>query len=263
MTTNVRLQPLISDTGKSVLSAQLAQYLKSQLDSTVVFYMCDFRIADRNTRTTILRHIVAQLIVEHPDFASFVQEEYMLKRREPSATCLKELIAALSSNLKSTRIIIDGLDESPIKEHQTLLKDLLFIVDDVSKTSNCTIMLFSRSIPTIERLLKKHQRINLDEETEAVRNAIGMYVKHEVSKFSNEQDYLVLTSDDVEKLEEDIVEKADGECFMYTRSRLTQSSLYPGMFLWVRLVLESLENIHSMHELRSHVERLPKGLEEA
>ncbi|PIA89572.1 Vegetative incompatibility protein HET-E-1 [Cercospora beticola] len=231
--------------GKSVLSVQLAQDLKSQLYSTVVFYMCDFRIADRNTRSTILRHVVAQLIAQHPDLAAFVQEEYMLKRREPSATCLKELIAALSSNLKSTRIIIDGLDESPIKEHQTLLKDLLSIVDDVSKTSKCTLMLFSRGIPTIDRLLKKQQRINLDGETEAVRGAIRMYVKHEISKFINEQDYLILTSVDIGNLEESIVEKADG------------------MFLWVRLVLESLENIHSMHELRSHVEQLPKGLEAA
>lgn len=34
------------------------------------------------------------------------------------------------------------------------------------------------------------------------------------------------------------------------------------MILWVRLIVSSIENVHSVYELRRVVESLPKGLEE-
>jgi hypothetical protein len=38
---------------------------------------------------------------------------------------------------------------------------------------------------------------------------------------------------------------------------------FPGMFLWVRLVMKSLEECHSVRELEDAVDTLPEGLDQA
>ena len=41
------------------------------------------------------------------------------------------------------------------------------------------------------------------------------------------------------------------------------ADLLPGMFLWVRLVMQSLNECYSEHDLLKAVDTLPKGLDEA
>jgi len=160
--------------------------------------------------------------------------------------------------VQSARIVIDGLDERDEKDHTPVLS----ILEPLSKTSSgsCKVLVSSRDVGTIFKFLHQKPTINLKDEYEDVNGSIRQFVERDLlvvrERFEGSADLFI---DDIQAK---LVQKANGEGHWALR-RLVVLSFILGMFLWARLVLATLREVHSIQELKLAVESLPEGLDEA
>ena len=101
---------------------------------------------------------------------------------------------------KSTRIVIDGLDECSEESQMIVLKDFLRLL---RKEVNCKIIIASRREVKIAERLSGRPQIKLDDREE-VDSDIRQYIKYQVG--------LIRTSDSDlrQKIETILVEKSNG-----------------------------------------------------
>lgn len=230
--------------GKSVLCAQLIRNTRQSASEAVTYNIFSFRSPESSTCSRMLRSIVAQLVKHSPELAEYVMYNHIRNGHEPSVSNCKVLLQSLSTHLGVVRIIIDGLDECELTEIKSILAALQSLVRGSSTLGTFKIAIFSRDLPAIQKALKKPATLCLGEERQAIDSAIQNFVSHELASVRQSLDDLEAPADALDDLEKQLIQKADG------------------MILWVRLIVSSIENVHSVYELRRVVESLPKGLEE-
>ncbi|KAK5121671.1 hypothetical protein LTR85_004843 [Meristemomyces frigidus] len=231
--------------GKSVLCAQLTRKLQSDGKSAHAFYICSFQTPTANSCSQMLMALAAQLITQKPELSAYVYDEYILKGQPPSKASLKQLIPCLISAFTTTHIVIDGLDEASEQEQKDMLAVLLSFVVRKDATSGCKVAIFSRDTPLICKVVKQHPVVSLRDESAAVDSSIRLYVHDEMLILRDGLDVACVPEQVFDDIEQKLVSKADG------------------MFLWVRLMLTTLRDLHSVHDLLAAVESLPSGLDEA
>ncbi|KAH8587407.1 hypothetical protein B0O99DRAFT_733524 [Bisporella sp. PMI_857] len=205
---------------------------------TTAYYICNSYTTGRNLVSEILRSLAVQVLKANLDLAPYIFENYANKGLAPSIVRLRRMLHEILETVSSARIIIDGLDEYPESDQRQVLTDLF----NLGKLpgGQCRILFSNREGKQLDKVLSNKPTISLKDESSSINEDITAYVQTSLEDFR-----LKFSDKLIDNVQRRIILKAEG------------------MFLWVRLVLQSLEQCHSIQELKNAVETLPDGLEEA
>ena len=132
----------------------------------------------------------------------------------PSATKVRDLLKDLLQTLRSTFLIIDGLDECDGVHQRQLLSDLrTFLPSEESAVQDQATIKFlicSRETKEILRILRKAPQVFLTKEKAKVSKDIAIFTKDGLSLLRDRFEATV-----IEEVEQDVVNKADGEHLGY------------------------------------------------
>ena len=226
--------------GKSILCSLIIEHLSTRPDLVSLYYFCGHKSSDSDSCALILTTLTKQLVQQDRDLAPLIYQKYLSKGSSKSRPTMKKILKEIlpSINSTSTRIILDGVDECEEAIQRDILADLIEIQRHAKL--RCKVLIASRDEPLIQKSMHQSTHIPLGTKTEA---GLKLYIQGEVSKlkehFSNIGSSLWVG------IEEKLQRKADG------------------MFLWVRLVILTLEQQLSEADLEEAVDKLPDGLDEA
>ena len=207
--------------------------------SAALFFFCQHDYVCPNPATDILRTFAAQLLAAKTDLAPYILETWADNGLRPSKKVLQEIINQAMDSLESVRILVDGLDEWPRIEQEEVIKDVLMVKGRSPGRSK--LLISSRRLPVITKILSSKPTFCLEESTDDVRITISAYVSprlHALGLRLNKAN-----ADLIDELETKILAKANG------------------MFLWVKLVMYTLEESHFENNIREAIDTLPEGLE--
>ncbi|KAI0376508.1 hypothetical protein F5Y04DRAFT_209138 [Hypomontagnella monticulosa] len=235
--------------GKSVLCASLLDTM-GERNMPTLFYFCKHQAND--TASEILKTMILQLVTQNSDLMAIAYTEYVSKYASPSLKVLRAMMVGSSDrpgmirSIPSCRIVVDGLDECHDREQNLVIDELTQLISVGKSTHNCKVLLSSRNIPSVSRYLQKKGRkfveISLSVEHVSVNSAIRAFVHARLDALEEGHPALQLGSHMKEELSQIVIDKADG------------------MFLWARLVLDSISDIDSTAELHEAITKMPREL---
>ncbi|KAK2755707.1 hypothetical protein FQN54_005857 [Arachnomyces sp. PD_36] len=227
--------------GKSVLTSAVIRSLEDDPKFTVLYYFCNYYSTHGNKSCYLLRSLVAQLLRRNADLSSYVYEEYIQKGSSPSARQLKKLVGILITAENHVRIVVDGIDEFPEKDQKQIINDLIPLASIAETGAESKILFSSRDIQPISKQLSRYPTVCLSGEREAIDAAIKSYIGHSLANL-RPQFMDTRCKDIMNSVEKELIKKAQG------------------MYLWVRLVLQMLDNVHTVADLQHAVRSLPTDL---
>ncbi|KAI1824553.1 hypothetical protein F4861DRAFT_505422 [Xylaria intraflava] len=227
--------------GKSVLSSQMIYFLRSDPARHVLFFFCDFHTPATGATAHIFKSICSQLVRMSLELVPFIYSDYVSKGRKVAASTLKELIAQLLVRFEDVRLVFDGLDEIPEREHKTLIRAICELTDS---SPTCRTLIVSQDIPSIASSLSQKPKMCISEEEDHIRQDMSMVVDCSLREINDMHDG-VIEEPVIQDLKDKVLARAKG------------------MFLWVRLVLDLLETATSVQDLRLQLDNFPKDLIEA
>ncbi|KAH6710613.1 hypothetical protein BKA61DRAFT_612024 [Leptodontidium sp. MPI-SDFR-AT-0119] len=219
--------------GKSVMSSYIVGRLLETEAIDTLYYFCTSQDI-HDSCNLVLRTFALQLLRQHPDLASLISNEFFHK------TCglvqLRALLPKMLAASCSTRIILDGVDETSKEAQKLLLKELQTVC--LANNPNCKILFSSRREVSLAKQLARKPCVVLDGRAE-VNLDIKSFIKYKMQKVKTSNPELR------ESIELELIKNAGG------------------MFLWVHLVVEVLRSCYSDWDLEKSSKSLPKGLEAA
>ncbi|KAF2231650.1 hypothetical protein EV356DRAFT_535325 [Viridothelium virens] len=232
--------------GKTVLCASVIRFLKMDSMATVIYYFCNnFRSKHVNSLNAIQRSFCSQLLEADRSLSSFIYDEYVSENKAASNQVLSEVLRKLLSTLDNVRIVIDGIDEWDARHAKKILIEFQSMVSSSSQGSPHRLLISSRELPHLTRAFTKFPVISLSAERDYIDSAIRIFVQSGISEvfetLQNESD-CVIEHSVRNQIETSLVQKANG------------------MFLWVRLILTTLERADSIRALNNAVSSLPREL---
>ena len=228
----------IPGAGKSFICSLIILNLQTQNGRSPLYYFCGQKSSGGDSCALVLRTLANQLLQQNRDLAPLVQQKYLAKGSSKSSPALKRLLKETLSSVKSTHIILDGIDEC----NEAVQRDVLLALAEIQRDvgHHCKLLVSSRDEPLIKRSILKKTHVSLDGKT---TQSLNLYIQAKItelkSSFPNVGDSL--WTDIKRKLQD----KADG------------------MFLWVRLVVVNLQQQTSEADLEIAADKLPDGLDEA
>jgi len=202
---------IIQCKGKSVLCSSLVNFLQQDQQSVVLVYFCSYLSSKNNDCTQVLRSLVAQILRTNKELACYIFDDYISQGLAASVAQLRKLLPALLDTIASARIIIDGLDENDQASQRQILSEILPLTTGNVSTRTCKVIISSREVPQISRVLAKRSTLSLAEEKEAIRAAIHNYVHHSLAELQNYLEDLSVDLQLIQNIEDEIVKKADGK----------------------------------------------------
>ncbi|KAI9855169.1 MAG: hypothetical protein M1813_000528 [Trichoglossum hirsutum] len=227
----------IPGSGKSILCSQLIEHIQGKDEVTVAYYFCSHSTSRK--ATDVMRSIAAQLIMANLDLLPHVVNNYVDECQSPSLSTINKLLSELVSNIQSSRIIVDGVDEYDDQEQKRLLLEILQLCQ--LPEACCKLFISSREMDSIKYPLRTKPDISLKEQRREVDHAIGLYIRKNLNikeRFRSISDAVI----------NDIEQKVNGKA--------------GGMFLWVRLVISILNECFTLRDLQNAVDALPEGIKE-
>jgi hypothetical protein len=238
--------------GKSVLCSCIISSLNAAQKTTNLYYFCNSFLGNRDLCGTIFRTLVLQLVRNNIELASHISDNYVSRGLTCSMTRLKELLPNLIMATSATRIIIDGLDECEDRDQKQILQELMKLGGN-----HCKILISSRDYGHIGKILRKKKTIAFRDRRNDINKDIQLYVTQALAGLRQQFEDQI-----IDEIKRAVVEKADGTFFVLSW-HIWCTYLTSGMFLWVRLVVDSILDCHSIGELREAVIQLPEGLDAA
>lgn len=227
----------IPGAGKSFLSSLIIENLHSRDNQTTLYYFCG-KSSDSDSCVLVLRTLANQLVRNNSDLAPLIHQAYLQKCSTLSTSALKKMLKELLSTVKSTRIVLDGVDECDY----TVQKQVLSSLVDIQKHTgeNCKVLISSRETPKINKALPRKMHMKVHGKT---IDALHLYVQRKV------------------KMLKERFPKLDPVLFQRVEQRLQDKA--GGMFLWVYLVSKMLKHQASELDFENAIEDLPEGLNAA
>ncbi|KAI3318736.1 hypothetical protein HD806DRAFT_510815 [Xylariaceae sp. AK1471] len=235
--------------GKSVICASLIDLLEES-GTTTFSYFCKYHQDDTSSR--ILKTLVLKIIESSPDLSTIAFTEFVQKYSEPSLKVLRTMLTGsgdkpgLLHGIPTCRIVVDGLDECDSEEQKYIVEDLLQLVSVNSKGGNCKLLISSRDVTEISRAVRRKRRdvgvVSLSDERDSLNHTIQMFVESRLRDLMEERESLQISDRVVEDIVDIMTNKADG------------------MFLWAKLVLDSLSEVDSVRELHAAITSMPREL---
>lgn len=232
--------------GKTFLAVFLTQHLeKTNPDATVIFFFCDNKVASRNTAVNILRGLLYQLILRHPDLISTVLLKWKVQRdrlfSDDSFETLWSIFQDMVTQLADQKIycVLDALDECAEASLMSLLSKLkkLFDTNAVSgNTHKLKLTVLSREYPQcLPQTLSAFPRIRIDEE------------KSDIQLFLADRIATLVESKGIEGT------PLHGHILKIFTERSE------GTFLWVSFMAQELES-KTLKEIETSLDHLPRDL---
>lgn len=227
--------------GKTILSATAIQCLLECTTSShewkVVYFYCDSSDSRKQSLLSILSTLLAQVVHCLPSRPAQLYSRYMESRtygrnRITIADKPLSLLKSLTAMVKRLFIVIDGIDECLNANEVTLS-----LMSLSHESEGIRLLCFSRDIPGVRSAFGSVAHVELT--TSNLEEDISIYVKTQISR---------LPIDDP-CLRDEIV------------ARLSQDA--GGMFLWARLMLESLQNVTTIEDTKLVLKEFPAGIEQA
>ncbi|KAK5653425.1 hypothetical protein OQA88_8910 [Cercophora sp. LCS_1] len=240
-------------TGKSVLAAQMINFLRLSGSSLVVAHVCTYSQVASTEYGQFLRSVLLQLVRSDEDLVAFIFHEFILGKKPITIQALERLVldtvSAISNNPAETKyvhIIVDGIDECS-KETQLKIISLLERMVSAAFASTsavCKVLVSSCMPPSLAKKLKQKHAISLSSEKRALEKSIALYASQKLGALRSRWLQMGISNAELNSLETQIAIKADG------------------MFLWARLVLEYLTtNMFTRKaEVMCAVDTLPREL---
>ena len=197
--------------GKSVLCAKIVESLQESATNKVFYFICTSSITDSNPCAKTFRTLAAQALRASPESSAWIYDRFISQNLVPSLTQLRILLPTLLSVLPSTRIVLDGLDELEANEHKPILSELVSLVGNKQLSEgSCKILISSRDVPQISRMLGRRAQISLNEEHQAIKGAIQSFVDSSVQNLQDNLDGIDLEGDAMKSIRTALVDKAEG-----------------------------------------------------
>ncbi|QYS94528.1 hypothetical protein H0G86_001857 [Trichoderma simmonsii] len=241
--------------GKSVLAAQIATFLRASESSLVAAHFCTYLYPESTDYNYIMRSLMIQMIRLDPELITLSYDWLVLKKKAPSNTVVEQLLrllveamGALPEKQKTLHIIIDGLDECDDITIASVVKTLNKLVTSASSSTATLlkVLLCTQMKPEVAKFVKKKHQVSLSSEKDHLNKAIQDYTLQRINAIRPSLSQLHITDDDVTALASQIAQKADG------------------MFLWAKLVMEYINKNLFYHrdEIMKAAISLPRELGE-
>jgi len=243
--------------GKTTLSSWVVKRLgENNADSTalplVCSYFCDDKVALQRDTQTILKSVIYQLVCHCPPLIRHVTRAFQLKGAAfaDSFSALWNIFRDCLSDTPSgvVYIIIDALDEcADVKLRAHFLEaigEMIQVARSTEAPAGC-IKFFMTSRPELAEasslIQSEYRRLFIDTQ-EGVQQDVHLVVRDRVSRLSQQRGW---SPDLKDHLEQTLLSKADDT------------------FLWVHMILESLEDslTTAKGDLLTRIDELPRGLE--
>ncbi|KAL7801430.1 hypothetical protein V8C43DRAFT_312589 [Trichoderma afarasin] len=214
--------------GKSVLAAQIATFLRASENALVAAHFCTYLYPESTDYNYIMRSLMIQIIRSDPELITLSYDWLVLKKKAPSNTVVEQLLrllveatGALPEKQKALHIIVDGLDECDDNTVASVVKtlDKLVISASSSTATLLKVLLCTQMKPEVLKFVKKKHQVSLSSEKDHLNKAIQDYTLQRINAIRPSLSQLHITDDDVTTLASQITQKADG------------------MFLWAKLVM--------------------------
>lgn len=251
---------LIFVAGKTTLCAHLVNALRSDktTTTTTLYYFCGSPANSHTDCSRILRSLATQLIRYEPALATHVCMKFVRQGVSASVAQLRKILPDLLSAVPILQILLDGLDECDPSSQAQILSEFLTFSNSSIRLSK--VLISSREGGVIGKKLRQKSTLSLREESQAVENDINIFVKITLQQTRSEWSFDVSESC-LAKIEEELLRLSNGEQWLVANYfHLIQIS---GMFLWVQLVIVTLQYQYTEDDLLSALNRLPGGLQEA
>jgi hypothetical protein len=236
--------------GKTVISSFLIKSLRVRPNTTVIYFICDNKHEHFRTKECVLRAVLHQLLVIHPD---------LVKHALPYFKAMKDAVATSAAtlwnifeeviqneNLPEIFCILDALDECEDDSREWLMQKLgrIFSSNNDKPATRVTtgrlkMLVTSRPWEDIEFGFLEASKIRLKtEEEDGIDHDIRTFIKEKVNALAKRRGY---TAQEREIVTEALTSKANG------------------MFLWVSLIIKDLEKTPGS-KIQQRLETLPKTL---
>lgn len=244
--------------GKSVLSRFLIDQISSEAEhETLAFFYFDDKTHNRKTAIDMIRVLLTQILQQMPAAFRHILQDY--KQQPESLTSSFRLLwrvfrqITLDHNLGKLVLVIDGLDECEPDSRKLFLRALVELLTPLRSqqghgrvgyaySESLRVAITSRIIDDITHLLKEYPCIHI--RPAETKDDIDAFISHSVGELAVTRGYPQDLKYDIEQL---LKNNADG------------------MFLWVRIVLNHLDNRtvrYNEEAIRRRLSELPVGLYE-
>lgn len=240
--------------------AHVINTLRKDKNQSTLFYFCHHKVTDEDRPSAFLRTLVSQLVRVIPEFAALIWDTHVRNAHLPSIENLEKLLPNLISGASPVRIILDGLDEYTVSDYKIMLDAL----SKLSKKSPCGILISSRDEAIIETKMRNKPKISLRDEVEAIEKDMSVFVTARLDQAIRDWDLQI--SDDAQKAgQEQLLQKSKGlwDVPIHLSFHLNRKLRGPGMFLWVHLVIDSLQYSLDDEDFLQKIHELPETLQAA
>ncbi|KAK0760217.1 hypothetical protein N5P37_007298 [Trichoderma harzianum] len=192
--------------GKSVLAAQIATFLRASESSLVAAHFCTHLYPESTHYNYIMRSLMIQIIRLDPELITLSCDWLVLKKKAPSNTVVEQLLrllveamGALPEKQKTLHIIIDGLDECDDGTIANVVKTLNKLVVSASSSAATIlkVLLCTQMRPGVAEFVKKKHQIPLSSEKDHLNKAIRDYTLQKINAIRPSLSQLHITDDDV------------------------------------------------------------------
>lgn len=189
----------------------LCSYVIQKLQETrqsVLYFFCSYR-SSRDC-VHVLRSITAQILRMNPDLAAYICETFSRQALTPSICNLRKLLSDLIPSLQSPIIVLDGIDESPLEEQRTIIREIMSLFKGSSQNSGLKALFSSRDVPTLSKSLSKTASICLSDEHLSVNLAIEIFVDRKLNELRDNLDEVQFDESLASSMKRKIVERENG-----------------------------------------------------
>jgi hypothetical protein len=206
-------------TGKSVLAAQIIEFLRLTESSLVVAHVCTYSQAASTEYGQFLRSVLLQLVRSDEDLVAFIFHEFILGKKPITTQALERLIldtvSAISNSPAETKyvhVIVDGIDECS-KETQLKVIGLLERMVSAAFTSTsavCKVLVSSCMPSSLAKKLRQKHVVSLSSEKRALEKSIALYASQKLGALRSRWFQMGISTSELKDLETHLAVKADG-----------------------------------------------------
>jgi hypothetical protein len=257
--------------GKSVLAAQIASFLRSSEHSWVAAHFCTYLYPESTDYNSILRSLMVQMIRQDPELIALAYDWLVLKKKPPNCAVIEQLLRLLVEALGTTpsqqrtfHIVFDGLNECNDSTVSSVVKtlDKLVATSSDSGATILKVLLCAQMTPAVAKVVKRKRQISLTDERVHLNKAIQDYTLQRINAIRPTLSQLRITEEDITSLASQITEKADGRYLISSSFIPLSNQMLPGMFLWAKLVMEFISKnfFYGRDEILEAASKLPREL---
>jgi hypothetical protein len=231
-----------------------------------LFAFLSYKESSSTSTISILHSLIFQLVSEDKNLQIMLCDAFQSNRRDLKSNTkfAQDILSKVLKCAGPTYIIMDGLDEITELERQMTLRTLLDILNHCDETK---LLISSRIEDDIASIVKDNaQTIRVDHKNAGCLQA---YITSRAQQWQQNSGFDEQTCSEVKALLAPLAAKAKGKPCKLALLDLRPSEvsflnfLSTGMFLYARIVMDSITMCYSLELIRSELKILPESLEEA